>query len=154
MTFTPFQHPDIEHIYDTYPAAIRQHCLLLRQLIFDTAADYPAIGPIEETLRWGEPSYMPSKTNSGSMIRIHHYQSKPFDFALYFLCQTTLVDTFRELYPDTFRFGGNRSLEFMLTDILPLDEIKACIRMALMYYLDDESVTQATQTQSDKSPSL
>ena len=95
------------------------------------------IGNIEETLRWGEPSYLPSQTKSGSMIRIHHSPTKSFDFALYFLCQTSLVDTFRQLYPTVFQFGGNRSLEFRAAEKLPIDEIRNCIYHALTYNLKD-----------------
>ncbi len=81
----PFQNTDVEAIFNNYPSEIRKKCLQLRQLIFDTAAKDPRIGPIEETLKWGEPSYLPSQTKSGSMIRLHHYKSKPFDVALYFI---------------------------------------------------------------------
>ena len=79
MIMPPFQHPDIAAIYESYPSDIRKQCLLLRTLIFDVANEYQVIGPIEETLRWGEPSYIPSTTKSGSMVRLHHYASKPFD---------------------------------------------------------------------------
>lgn len=133
MTYTPFKNPDIEAIFNSYPLDIREKCMLLRQLIFDTASEDPRIGPIEETLKWGEPSYLTSETKSGSMIRLHHYSNKPFDFALYFLCQTTLVESFKEKYPNTFQIGGNRSLEFMLKNPLPLNEIKNCIHAALTY---------------------
>ena len=102
--FLAFQNEEVEYIFDSYPKDIREKCMVLRQLIFDIAKENPAIGPIEESIRWGEPSYLPNQDKSGSMIRIHHYAKKPFDFALYFLCQTTLVDTFRTLYPRTFQF--------------------------------------------------
>ena len=136
IDYTIFKNQDIESIFDGYPKPIREKCLILRELIFEVASQNPLIGPIEETLRWGEPSFIPTKTKSGSMIRIHHYDSKPFDFAMYFICNTTLVDTFREEYPDTFQFNGNRALEFMLTDELPISELKNCIQKALTYYLN------------------
>lgn len=131
----PLQPPDVEAIFNTYPLEIREKCLYLRALIYDVAASDPRIGPLEETLKWGEPSYIPSKTKSGSMVRLHHYATKPFDFSLYFICSTDLVERFREKYPKTFRYGGNRSLEFMLTDVLPEQELRDCIREALTYNL-------------------
>ena len=132
----PFQNPDIAYIFDCYPNTIRAKCLRIRELIFDVASEHPDIGQIEESLRWGEPSYIPSQTKSGSMIRIHHYAKKPFDFAMYFLCNTTLVDTFRQRYPDTFQFGGNRAIEFMVDDRLAIPELKDCILTAFTYYLE------------------
>ena len=35
---------------------VRSNLLILRQLIFDTAAVTEGVGELEETLRWGEPS--------------------------------------------------------------------------------------------------
>ena len=81
-TITPFQNPEIQYIYECYPQKIQKKCLELRELVFDVAQAHPVIGPIEETLRWGEPSYIPFKTKSGSMVRIHHYQS----ISAYFWC--------------------------------------------------------------------
>ncbi len=136
--FPPFQNINVRHVFDAYPEDIQDKCLFLRQLIFDVASQDSRIGPIDETLRWGEPTYIPSKTKSGAMVRLHHYASKPFDFALYFLCQTDLVHRFREMYPNTFRFSGNRSLQFMFEDELPVHDIKECVRMSFLYYLNRE----------------
>jgi hypothetical protein len=132
-----FSNPDVEAVFDQYPLPIRGKILEVRQLIFDVAAELPEVGPLEETLKWGEPSYIPSKTKSGSMVRVHHHPSKPFDYGVYFICSTTLVDTFRELYPNTFTFNKNRCLEFMCAEPIPVKELKHCIKLALTYYLND-----------------
>ena len=134
MTY-PFQDSDIEDIYNAFPSPIKIKCLQLRNAIFDTARNHPNIGPIEETLRWNEPAYIHSQSKSGSMIRIQHNPNKPYDFALVFLCSTTLVDQFKQQYPTTFTFGGNRTLEFMATEPLPMIEINDCIHQALTYYI-------------------
>jgi len=39
--------------------------------------------------------------------------SKPNQYALYFHCKTTLVDTFKELYSDVLTFEGNRAIVLM-----------------------------------------
>lgn len=131
-----FQNPAVKAIFDQYPLPIREKLVSIRNLIFETASEIPGVGPLEETLKWGEPSYIPSQTKSGSMIRIHHYPSKPFDFGIYFICSTTLVKTFRELYPKTFKYNGNRCLEFMIDDTIPVDALKHCFKLALTYYLE------------------
>ena len=136
ITKYTFNDPVIESIYMRYPEFIRKKCLILRDLIFNVGSSDSRIGPINETLRWGAPSYIPLKTKSGSMIRIHHYPNKCFDFALYFLCNTTLVDTFRQKYPNIFQFGGNRSLEFYIDKPLPLKEIEHCIYLSFTYNLN------------------
>ena len=134
MTY-PFQDSDIEDIYNAFPSPIKIKCLQLRRAIFDIACNDPKIGIIEETLRWNEPAYIPSQSKSGSMIRIQHNPNKPYDFALVFLCSTTLIAQFKEQYPNIFTFGGNRTLEFMAAQPLPMSEINNCILQALTYYI-------------------
>lgn len=77
----------------------------------------------EETLKWGEPAYLTSSTGSGSTIRINWKKKRPSEYAVYFNCQTTLVDTFRTLFPKDFKFEGNRVLVFSQTDTIPRDAL-------------------------------
>jgi hypothetical protein len=53
---------------------------------------------------------------------------------MYFHCKTKLVDTFRELYNDTFNFSGNRAIIFSKNDKIPVDELKYCIYLSLTYH--------------------
>lgn len=55
---------------------------------------------------------------------------------MYFHCQTTLIGTFKEMYPGRFEFGGNRSIIFGGEDALPENALRHCIAMALTYRLD------------------
>ncbi len=124
--------PAVQALFDSYPPALRKKLLVLRQLIIDTAAATEGVGLLDETLKWGEPAYVtPSK--SGSTVRID--RTKKHDgYAIYFNCNTTLVDTFRSLFPVTFAFDGNRALVFGLKDKLPRKELAFCIGMALTYH--------------------
>lgn len=106
----------------------------LRRLVFETAADLPEVGPLEETLKWGEPAYLTAVTRSGSTIRMDWKPRAPEVCALYFNCQTTLVDTFRSLFPDTFVYEGNRAVLMPLSAPLPEDAVKTCIAAALSYH--------------------
>ena len=58
----------------------------------------------------------------------------PDQYAMYFNCNTSLVDTFKEVYGDTFKFAGNRAIVFNETDELPVNELKHCISLALTYH--------------------
>lgn len=53
--------------FDHYPNSIRQKLMQLRKLILETASETEGVNKLEETLKWGEPSYL---TKSGSTIRI------------------------------------------------------------------------------------
>jgi uncharacterized protein DUF1801 len=124
--------PDVARVFRTYPAPMRRRLLRLRQLIFDTAARL-GIGRVEETLRWGEAAYV-TTTGSGSTIRINRRRKHPTEYAMYFHCRTSLVDTFRTAFPDTFTFEGNRAIVFDQGERVPVRELAVCIETALTYH--------------------
>jgi Domain of unknown function (DU1801) len=108
--------------------------MALRELIFRTAAATDGVGKLEETLKWGEPAYLTSQSGSGSTIRIGWKASKPAEYALYFNCQTSLVETFRTLFPTGFRFEGRRAIVFTADEAVPADALAFCIAAALTYH--------------------
>jgi len=136
--------PEVAAVFDCYPEDIKSKLMLLRQLVLDVAAGTEGVGELEETLKWGQPSYLTSQTGSGSTIRIDRVASRVDEYAMYFHCQTTLVDTFKEMYRDRFRFEGNRSIIFHVKDRLPVDELRHCISIALTYHLDKKRNKRAT----------
>jgi Domain of unknown function (DU1801) len=126
-------HAGVQAVFDSYPPALRKQLLVLRQLILHTAASTQGVGEIEETLKWGEPAYVTTQTKSGSTVRLDCKKDQA-RYAIYFNCNTTLVDTFRSMFPHTFEFEGNRALVFALKDALPTKELAFCIAMALTYH--------------------
>ena len=111
--------------------------MFLRQLIFETAARTEGVGELEETLKWGQPAYLTSQSKSGSTIRIDR---KPAALcAIYFHCQTNLIETFRSIFPYEFKYEGNRAIVFNEDDDVPVDELRHCISIALTYHRDKKS---------------
>jgi Domain of unknown function (DU1801) len=129
----PIANPAVQAVFDSYPPKLRGKLLALRQLVIDTAASTTGVGALEETLKWGEPAYVTTQSKSGSTVRIDRKKNQD-RYAIYFNCNTTLVDTFRSLFPHTFSFEGNRALVFDLNDPLPVEELGFCIAMALTYH--------------------
>jgi Domain of unknown function (DU1801) len=129
----PIAHPGVQAVFDSYPPALCKKLLALRQLILHTAASTPGAGPLEETLKWGEPAYVTTESKSGSTVRIDRKKNQN-RYAIYFKCNTTLVDTFRSLFPHSFQFEGNRALVFDVADVLPTEDLAFCIAMALTYH--------------------
>lgn len=127
---------DVAAVFETYPPVLRQRLLALRQLILDTAAATEGVGKIEEALRWGEPSYLTPETKSGSTIRLNRVKGRDDRYAIFFKCTTSLVETFRQLYPDRFAYSGNRAIEFDVGETVPAGELSHCIALALRYHLD------------------
>lgn len=127
---------DVAAVFKSYPAELREKLLDLRQLILDVASNTEGVGEIEEALRWGEPSYLTTETRSGSTIRISAVRATDDRYAIYFNCQTILVETFRQMYPDLFEFSGNRAMLFHVDEAVPASELSHCIALALRYHLD------------------
>lgn len=131
-----FENNAVAEVFKTYPVAIRKKLLLIRQLIFDTSSKLDNVGELEETLKWGEPSYLTKQSKGGSTIRLGWKKSQKDQYAIYFNCHTTLVDTFKEIYGDLFKYSGNRSIFFNKTDDIPWNELAHCITMSLTYHFD------------------
>lgn len=139
-SMTPFQNPNVKAKFEGYPAGVRRKLLELRELVFRTASTTPGAGEIEETLKWGEPAYV-TRNKAGSTIRIDWKSKDPEHYAMYFHCQTNLVETFRSLFPRDFRFEGNRAILFELDGSIPSDALTWCVAASLTYHLNRGSKT-------------
>jgi hypothetical protein len=131
---SPFQNAVVAQVFEAYPSNVRKKLLALRELIFKTAASTQGVGELEETLKWGEPAYITSKSKSGSTVRIDWKKSKPSQYAMYFHCQTNLVETFRTLFPNEFKFESNRAIIFTESEVVPTDSLAFCVAAALTYH--------------------
>ena len=123
--------PDVEGVFDRYPDNVRDKVANLRRIILEAANGLETVSQVEETLKWGEPSYL---TKHGSTVRIDWKQKTPEQYAIYFKCTSKLVPTFKTLYNDLFTFEGTRAIVFKMEDKIPEKELKKCISAALMYH--------------------
>jgi hypothetical protein len=130
----PFLNLEVQARFDAYPAAVRRRMLALRELVLKTAARTPGVGEIEETLKWGEAAYV-TVNKAGSTVRIDWKEKAPDQCVVYFNCQTDLVETFRQMFPNDFRFEGRRALVMDLDQRIPVDSLGFCITAALTYHL-------------------
>ena len=130
---TPFKSSEVAAKFDTYPTGARRALLELRELIFTVAESTPEAGEIEETLKWGEPAYL-TKNGAGSTIRIDWKQKSPEQYAMYFNCKTTLIETFRTLFPQDFSFVGNRAFVFRIGSLPHRDALRFCVAASLTYH--------------------
>lgn len=135
MTTQPITNPAVASVFEEYPQPIQAKLLLLRQLIFDTAAKTTGVGQLEETLKWGQPSYLTPQTKSGSTIRIDQVKRQKDQIAIFFNCQTNLVEMFRDIYRYDLQFEDNRAILINIADDIPQGILGDCIAMALTYHL-------------------
>jgi hypothetical protein len=129
-----FSDPRVAALFKAYPPAVRAGLMALRDLVLDTAARTTGVGRLTETLKWGQPSYLTEETGSGTTVRIDRLKAGD-GYAIYFHCQSGLVGQFRELYPDTFTYEGQRAMRFTAKDRLPVRELRHCIALALTHHL-------------------
>ena len=127
---------EVKSVFRSYPRNMQPKLLFLRQLIFETAAALDVVGEIEETLKWGEPSYLTPTSKSGSTVRIAWKEAQKGQYSIFFKCTADLVPAFKERYPHIFKYGGTRSIDFSLDDNVPVTDLKKCIGLALTYHLN------------------
>ena len=112
-----------------YPDDVRPKLEQLRALILDVAEQL-AVGPVTESVKWGEPSF---SVKSGSPVRVDWKSKTPQHYYLYVNCNTCLIDTYKVLYSNLLEFQGNRAIVFQLSKPLPESVIKHCLELALTY---------------------
>lgn len=127
----------LSDLFSVYPLIPQKKLQELRELIHDVAAKTEGVGKLEECLKWNELSFVTTETKSGSTIRIDWKKNDPDRYHLYFNCQTKLIPIFKELFPEDFSYGGNRSISFSLKQRIPKRKLSKCIEIALTYNLNN-----------------
>lgn len=120
---------NVKQKFDTYPKQIIGLLYNIRELIF-SVAQQNEIYDLEETVKWGEPSYI---SPIGSTIRLGWKAKYPEQYGIYFNCQTSLIETFKEVYGDVFEYQGNRAIIFKVAQTVPTKALAHCISMSLRY---------------------
>ncbi|MAU27071.1 MAG: hypothetical protein CMH48_10735 [Muricauda sp.] len=130
-TFKIVSSPEVKAMFAGYTDFVRPKMESLRKLIIEAAQETEGIAKLEETPKWGEPSYL---TKNGSTIRIDWKPKKRNQYAIYFKCTSKLVPTFKKVYDQVFTFEGDRAIIFEMDNPLPKSELKRCIVAGLTYY--------------------
>ncbi len=126
---------EVRSVYEAYQGSQRKALFVLRAMILEVGGETEGVGEIEECLKWGQPSFVTKRPKSGSTIRIDAVKECTSKVAAYFICNTNLVERFREHYSDTFAFEGNRALILDGSKPMPVEPLRHCFAMALTYHL-------------------
>ena len=132
--FAPFADPAVKARFQALSEPLKLPMLRLRQAILDVAASNREIGPLTETLKWGEPAWSPQHPRIGTTVRADALKGSSTHYALYVHCQTSLIETFRRQYPERFSYDGNRALIFAIGSEPPAGPLAHCIALALTYH--------------------
>ncbi|MEQ9038440.1 MAG: DUF1801 domain-containing protein [Silicimonas sp.] len=121
---------DVAEAFARFPPPARRTLMKVRARIF-ALAEETGTGPLTETLKWAEPAYLTEAARTGTTIRLGLSGEEP---AVFFNCQTTLVDGFRRDFPDAFGYLGNRALLPGAAADHPA--LALCLSRALTYHRD------------------
>ncbi len=123
----------VRAVFEALPYDQREALFSLRRLILQAAAEAD-VGELVETLKWGDPAYLPKTPRIGTTVRINAVRGSSDRYAMYVHCQTTLLDQYRLLYPETFAFDSQRALLFSVSEPVPEAALRHCIALALTYH--------------------
>lgn len=119
--------PEVRAAYDAMTEPARDRALALRDLVLRVAAAEGIV--LDETLKWGEPAYLPGRR--GTTLRIG-IDKAGGDLRLLVNCRTSLVAQWREMFGSNLHCDGNRAVRVDRDT----DEgaLAICIAMALTYH--------------------
>ena len=124
---------NVARVFAECPAPASRLVMDVRALIFETAASLPEVGPLTETLKWGQPAYLTEQSRSGTTLRLG-WDECGTALSLFVHCQTSLIGEWRTRYGDELTFVGNREISIPADTPLPRAALRHCIAMALTYH--------------------
>ncbi|WP_254869492.1 DUF1801 domain-containing protein [Thalassospira lucentensis] len=116
--------------------------LTIRGWIFDIAQSDQTIGPLTESLKWGEPAWR-AKSGSGITIRADWKAKTPDQVMVFFDCKTDLIDRTRSLLSADLTCEGNRAIILPFDQPLTEQALKTALGWALTYHLDRKAAGSA-----------
>lgn len=98
--------PEIAGAFGRLPDPVRDQAMAMRALILDLAEEL-RVGPLTNTLKWGEPARLTGATKAGCTIRPGARDTRA---AVLLNCSSGLAEGFRADFPDASAFAGARAL--------------------------------------------
>lgn len=125
----PFNDSNVKRKFEGYSAEQKKALLEIRQLIFDIGREVAPDESLVENLKWNQPSY---KAKKGTPIRLDTFGDD--NVAIFFHCQTRLIEQFREMFQEDLDFSKNRAIIIDPALPLPMDDLRVCIQLGLTYH--------------------
>lgn len=128
---TPLAPPPakVAEVFDAMPPPSRILAMELRALVLTVATERGI--KLEETLKWGEPAYLPGP--GGTTVRIGPDKAGEH-VKLLVNCRTSLIDDWRKIFDDRLTFEGSRAVLVPVAQALDTDALALCIASALTYH--------------------
>ena len=104
------------------------------RVLFHEVAAHADVGALDETLKWGQPSWRPSKPRTGSTLRMDWTPKFPDRLSLFVDCKTDLAARMQDMYPGLPANDGQRHLAVDLNAPLPKQAIRHLADMTFTYH--------------------
>ena len=117
----------------SWPTAA-QHMLWTCRALFHDIAEQAEVGTLDETLKWRQPSWRPTKPRTGSTLRMDWNPKFPDKLSLFVDCKTDLAARMQDIYPDLPVNDGQRHIAIALDAPLPKQAIAHLAEMTFTYH--------------------
>ncbi|MEM8654492.1 MAG: DUF1801 domain-containing protein [Pseudomonadota bacterium] len=125
--------PDLLTRIAAWPEAAQTHFVSMRAIVHEVADDAD-IGPLDESLKWGQPAWRPRRPRIGSTLRVDWSPDTPDRFMAFVDCKTDLAAQMDARFPGRFHNDGRRALGFDLGTPLNKDAIWTLAHLTLTYH--------------------
>ena len=129
---TPLPSP-LNDVFASWSQTAAATALQCRGLFLDAAARLET-GPLEESLKWGQPAWRPSRPRTGSTLRMGWDAAEPDALTLFVDCKTDLAARMQETYPTLMAHDGRRRMGVSLNTPLPEQAIAHLAEMTFSYH--------------------
>jgi hypothetical protein len=125
----------LQAVFDAAAPAARMRLHDLRAMILEEA-ERLQVGPLTETLKWGEPAFLTETSKAGTTIRLGWRPADPDHIRLLVNCRTDLIDRYKARFGDLFAYEGNRAIRLAVDEPVQDGALRSCIGLALTYRRD------------------
>ena len=125
--------PSLTNVFESWSPSAQKTAQLCRDLFVDAAVRLDT-GPLEESLKWGQPAWRPRRPRTGSTLRMGWDAAAPDELALFVDCKTDLAARMREVYPALTSNDGRRRIGVSLSTPLPEQAIAHLAEMTFSYH--------------------
>ena len=126
---TEYANQKVAAAYAAFPQDSLAIAIALRELVLETARTMPEVGPVTESLKWGQPSYVVKK---GTALRIA--VPKGGGCGLYAHCQSGVIAHYAATVAGPDKIDGTRGVIFQTVDDVVPERLRLLIRHALTYH--------------------
>jgi hypothetical protein len=135
MKRKPFASKKVAAVFEAYPKDLRKKIDRLRSLVFEVAIETEGVGALNETLKWGSPSYLTAESGSGTTVRIDRVGWHKEKYGVFVHCQSGVIEQFKSAFGNEYDYDGKRGIILDSKNEIPEEAVRHFIWLALTYHL-------------------